>query len=177
MSAFYALVRNPDTAAPFLGVVVFSGGFDYVVPKGTVEDGDYPSQEDLVDRYISSSGKEESDLTVDDYKEIATIPFNSQGSMVDVWLEHKNRSSAKKAVIETLKEYLGNASTAFSKTLQQAVEEAKDAGADYEDPDTGEDTVDSADIISSLLNNIDPDGPDGWRIKHLLEEFASTNEL
>lgn len=178
MAAEYTIVRDENTSLPLVGVVVFSGGFDYIVGNPAAEDG-LPSAEDVIDRYVESTEIDEDDLTVEDYKIIALLGFQAQGLMIDSWSQHKNRSSASKELKKLLKEAQENFVPLATKNLQallvESVEDARTSGSTYDDPETGLEDVDAEDVISYLLNNIDPDGPDGWRVKHLLEEQAKTN--
>lgn len=174
MSAESTLIRDENTSTPYFGVVVFSGGYDYVLAGGPVTEGSLPDPEDQIQMYVHTTGIEEDDLTIENYKEIALLGIVGQGVSVDEWSEQKNRSSAKKAVKKIIKDALDNLVSPSTRKYQSLITkistEARLAGATYDDEESGAEDMDTDFLARQLIENIDPDGPDGWRIKHLISD-------
>ena len=179
MSAFYTVARVEHTGFPYMGIVVFKGGFEFISGNPEVDEDEFQSEEALIERYVSATSLDPEKLIMDDYKAASTAGLTGQNVSVDGWTEQKNRSAAKKEVKNLLKTARDNYVSPVTKDYQghliEAVEEARATGSTFDDPESGEENIDAADIIRTLMNNIDPNGPNGWRIKHLLEEHAKTN--
>lgn len=174
MSAESTLVRDENTSAPFIGVVVFSGGYDYVIVGTGLDEDSLPSQDQSIETYVNTTGIEEDDLTLENYKEISLMGLTGQGVAVDDWTVQKNRASAKKILkallTEVEKSYVSPETKDFQSLLVSIASEARDGGLTYEDEETGAEDMDTEYLVRTLIDNIDPDGPDGWRIKHLITD-------
>lgn len=172
MAAEYTLIRDVDTNRPLSGVVVFNGGFDYVFLDG--ETPDLPTEDDLIGRVL---GGEDREPTPEEVKTAALIPFGWNVS--DEWISVESRSAANKAIKDALENakaaFMDPDAEAYSQHMDDTVSEMRVSGSTYDDV-SGEETMDAADFINTLVNNIDPNGPDGWRIKHLLDLYASTDD-
>lgn len=176
MSAEFTLVRDENTSIPYFGIVVFSGGYDYVVDGGPIDPDSFSFSDPdrQIEMFVNTTGIEEKDLTIEEYKKISLIGLTGQGVAVDEWSEQKSRSAAKKYIKEILKNEHENAVSQSTRDFQALVvnisSEARLAGATYEDEETGAEDMDTDYLVRRLIEEIDPDGPDGWRIRHLINE-------
>ena len=174
MSAEFTLVRDENTSIPYFGIVVFSGGYDYVVDGGPVDPDSFSDPDRQIKIFVNTTGIEEKDLTIEEYKKISLIGLTGQGIAVDGWSEQKSRSVAKKYIKEVLKNQHENAVSQNTRDYQALVvnisSEARLAGATYDDEKSGAEDMDTDFLARQLIENIDPDGPNGWRIKHLINE-------